>query len=171
MQDKYVKKAALCGIFTALAIVVSAFESLLPIQALIPLPGLKLGIANIVIVYVLYYIGGKEAFTVLLLRCAVSGILFGNVTSFLFSLCGGLFSFFATSLMKKYGKNRFSFVGVSVVGAACHNTGQIIMSCIILGTISTMYYLPPLLLASVICGIITGVILCLLPDLNNLKRK
>ncbi len=169
LQDKYIKRTALCGLLTALAIVVSAFESLLPVQAVIPLPGLKLGIANIVTVYALYYIGNKEAFIILLCRCAVVGVLFGNLTSFLFSVCGGLLALFAMCAMKKFGKERFSFIGVSIVGAASHNTGQILASCAVLKTLGTLYYLPPLLLASVVCGGVTGTVLCLLPELKNLK--
>lgn len=171
LQDKYIKRTAQCGILTALAIVVSTFESLLPIQAVIPLPGLKLGIANIVTVYALYYIGNKEAFMILLCRCAVVGVLFGNFTSFLFSLCGGALAFFAMLAMKKLGEERFSFVGVSIVGAASHNTGQILASCAVLKTTGTLYYLPPLLIASVVCGAAVGTVLCLLPEPKNLKIK
>lgn len=171
MSDKNARLIARCGVFTALAIVFSAFEALLPIQAFIPLPGIKLGVANIVIVYVLFYMGTREAVFVLLSKCAVTALIFGSVSSFLFSVCGGTLSLVSAVVIKNVLKNKFSFVGVSIIGASCHNIGQILVSCAMLGTFSTLYYLPPLLLASVVCGAITGFILCLLPDVTKFERK
>ena len=72
LQDKSVKSVTLCGVFSALSIIFSTFEALLPIQAFIPLPGIKLGVANIVIIYVLFYMGTKEPFFVLLCKCVVT---------------------------------------------------------------------------------------------------
>ncbi len=171
MRDRSVKTLALCGIFASLSIIFSTFESLLPIQAFIPLPGIKLGIANIVILYVLFYIGTKEAFAVLICRCVTTALIFGSLPSFLFSVCGGMLSLLSSVIVKKTCADKFSFVGVSIIGAALHNTGQILVSCMMLGTFSVVYYLPLLLLASIVCGSITGVILCFLPDVTKYERK
>ena len=171
LRDKSVKTLALCGIFTSLAIIFSTFESLLPIQALIPLPGIKLGIANVVIVYVLFYIGTRESVLVLICRCVVTALIFGSVTSFLFSVCGGALSLLSAVFIKKLCPYKLSFVGVSIIGAAFHNIGQMLVCCAMLKTMSALYYLPPLLLASIVCGCITGVMLCLLPDITKSERK
>ena len=171
MQDKSVRTVALCGIFASLSIIFSTFEALLPIQAFIPLPGIKLGIANVAVLYVLFYIGTKEAFLVLLCRCTVTALIFGSLPSLLFSVCGGLLSLCSAVIIKKTCKGSLSFIGVSIIGAALHNTGQILVSCLILGTFSVFYYLPPLLFASVVCGGITGTVLCLLPDVTKKERK
>lgn len=171
LQDETVRTVTLCGIFSALSIVFSTFEALLPIQAFIPLPGIKLGVANIVIIYVLFYLGTKESVFVLLCKCVVTALIFGSVSSFLFSICGGMLSLLSAVVIKKTCYGRFSFVGVSVIGAALHNTGQILVSCLMLGTFKTLYYLPALLLASIVCGVITGVILCFLPDLTKYEGK
>ncbi len=167
--NERIKRIALCGVFSALAICVSLLESLLPIQAFIPLPGIKLGLSNIISVYVLYYIGSKDAFCVTLCRCAVCAVLFGTVTSFLFSVCGGVFSLISSVLLKRIIKDKISFLGVCVVGAACHNVGQIAVCCAMFGTLAVCAYLPPLLFASVVCGSVTGVILWFLPDLVKIK--
>ena len=171
LQDKTVKTVTLCGIFSALSIIFSTFESFLPIQALIPLPGIKLGIANIVILYVLFYAGTKESVFVLLCKCVVTALIFGSVSSFLFSICGGILSLLSAVIIKNKWCDKLSFVGVSVIGAALHNTGQILVSCLMLGTFKTLYYLPALLFASIVCGVITGTVLCLLPDLTKYKGK
>lgn len=171
LQDKSVRMIALCGIFASLSIIFSTFEALLPIQAFIPLPGIKLGISNIVVLYVLFYIGTKEAVLVLLCRCVVTALIFGSLPSFLFSVCGGVLSLTSAVIIKKTCVGSLSFVGVSIIGASLHNTGQILVSCLMLGTFSVFYYLPPLLFASVMCGGITGTILCFLPNVTKKERK
>lgn len=169
LQDNKIKQITVCGVFTALALCTAILESLLPIQAFIPLPGLKLGLANVISVYVLYYMGKWQAFCVTLCRCLISAILFGTVTSFAFSICGGVLSLLSSVLLKKFVNDKVSFIGVCVVGAGCHNIGQIAVSCFMFKTVAVYAYLPPLLLASVICGIITGGILCFLPDVTKIK--
>ncbi len=171
MRDRTVKTVTFCGIFSALAIVFSTFEALLPIQAFVPLPGIKLGMANIVIIYVLFYVGTKESVLVLLCKCVVTALIFGSVSSFLFSLCGGMLSLLASVIIKKKCYDKFSFLGVSIIGASLHNTGQILVSCLMLGTFKTLYYLPALLFASIVCGIITGTVLCFLPDITKYESK
>ena len=169
LQDKKTRTLALCGIFTALALACNILEFLIPLQAFVHVPGVKLGLANVVSVYVLYYIGEKEAFSVTVCRCVIASLIFGSVTSFAFSLCGGLLSLASSVLLKRTAKSRVSFIGVCVIGAACHNFGQIAVCCAMFGTLAVVRYLPFLLLSSVICGGIIGGILCFLHDIT--KRK
>lgn len=169
LRDKKIRSLAFCGVFTALALACNLLEALIPLQAFIPLPGIKLGLANVVSVYVLYYIGEKEAFSVTVCRCIIASLILGSVTSFAFSLCGGVLSLTSSVLLKKIAKSRVSFIGVCVIGASCHNLGQIAVCCAMFGTLAVVRYLPLLLLSSVICGGIIGGILCFLPDIT--KRK
>ncbi len=144
---------------SALSIIISAFEGLFPL----PLPGLKLGLANVVTVFALYYVGTGEAYCTLTVRCVISSALFGSVTSFAFSLCGGLLSLTSSLVIKKHFENCFSFIGVCVIGAALFNIGQIAVCAVIFHTVSVISYLPPLLLGSAACGTATGVILNEIP--------
>lgn len=159
-NKRRIGRLALVGIALALAIVVSLLEQLIPINALIPLPYVKLGFANVIIIFLLYRVGALEALTVSLLRVTAVSLLFGTVTTFIFSLFGAMLSFLCALLLKK-AKGRVSFIGVSVVSAAMHNTGQIIAACITFGSLAPIHYLPVLLLTSVIVGAVTGVILVL----------
>ena len=115
------KKIALGGILTALAMIFSYIESLIPIP--LPVPGVKLGIANIAIISVLYLLGSGQALLVNLLRITLTAVLFGNFNSFLFSMAGGMLSLLVMVILKKSG--HFSIVGVSVAGGVFHNVGQI----------------------------------------------
>lgn len=155
-----VKKTAYVGMLSALSIVISAFESFFPLM----LPGLKLGLANIVTVFALYYVGTKEAYFVLGVRCLVSSILFGGVTTLAFSLCGGLLSLTSSLVIKKFFADCFSFIGVCVIGAALFNVGQIGVCAVIFRSTAVLGYLPLLLLGSVVCGGVTGIILNKIPQ-------
>ncbi len=159
-MSSQVKKTAFIGVFTALSIVVSILEGLFPM----PVPGLKLGVANIVTVYLLYNTDAKGAYASLLCRCVVCSVLFGSVTSFAFSLCGGLMSLTLSAIIKKYGRDRFSYIGVCILGAAAHNTAQVAVCCLMLGSSVPISYLPILLICSVACGVVTGCVLNFMPD-------
>lgn len=148
------KKIAFCGVFTALAIVLSYFERLIPVP--IPVPGIKLGLANVIILIIMYYIGYKEAFVVSVVRILAVGILFSGLSGILYSLSGGLLSFFMMSLGKK--TTMFSPVGVSVIGGVFHNLGQIIIACMVVENYKLLYYVPILIVLGLIMGIITGFI-------------
>lgn len=155
-----VKKIAYIGVLSALSIVISAFESFFPLM----LPGLKLGLANIVTVFALYYVGAREAYFVLGIRCFVSSILFGGVTTFAFSLCGGLLSLTSSLVIKKFFTDYFSFIGICIIGAALFNVGQIAVCATIFRSVAVFGYLPLLLIGSVVCGGVTGVILNRIPE-------
>lgn len=142
------KKIALGGILTALAMIFSYIESLIPI------PGVKLGIANIAIISVLYLLGSGQALLVNLLRITLTAVLFGNFNSFLFSMAGGMLSLLVMVLLKKSG--HFSIVGVSVAGGVFHNVGQITAAVFLMDTTAIYYYLPVLLIFGIVTGIIIG---------------
>ena len=149
------KKLTLCGMLTALAVVLSLVERLFPLDAVVPVPGVKLGLANVVTLFALTRLSARDALAVLLCRVALSSLLRGSVTAFLFSLFGGLLSLVAMWLLRAEG--RFcSLLGVSVAGAAAHNIGQIIAAVIWMKTGAVVAYLPFLLVMSVPLGLVTG---------------
>lgn len=147
-------KAAYFGVFTALALIFSYVETLLPIH--FGIPGAKLGLANLVIVIVLYKMGGKEALLLSVTRIVLSGFLFGNLFAILYSLAGGLFSLAVMGLMKR--KKSFSIIGASMAGGVTHNIGQLIVAMLVVETYQVGYYLPVLMLAGLATGTLIGVI-------------
>lgn len=147
-------KAAYFGVFTALALIFSYVETLIPIN--FGIPGAKLGLANLVIVIVLYKTGGKEALLLSVIRIVLSGFLFGNLFAILYSLAGGLFSLAVMGLVKR--RKSFSIVGVSMAGGVTHNIGQLIVAMLVVETYQVGYYLPVLMLAGLATGTLIGVI-------------
>jgi len=155
-----VRRITRCAVLTALALALSVAEGLAPIVVLFPLPGLRLGLANLVTVYALCRLSGKDALGILLARCLLGALLGGNLSALAFSLTGGLFALAVTALLLRFQK--LSLFGVSIGGAAAHNTGQIIAAIFVLGTSAPLVYLPPLLLASLVTGTVTGAAVILL---------
>lgn len=152
-QTKY-KKIAYLGLFTALALIFSYVESLLPLN--FGLPGIKLGIANVVTVIIIYLYSYKEAFIVSIARIVISAFLFTNAFSLLYSLAGALLSIVMMALVKK--RDLLSIVGVSIVGGVFHNIGQLIVASIIVKQIKITYYAPVLIVSGVITGVLVGLI-------------
>lgn len=151
-MSKSNKRIAACGVLTALAMIFSYIEALIPIP--IGIPGVKLGIANIAIIAVIYIVGDTEAIIVNLLRILLTGILFGNIYSFLFSLAGGMLSVIVMILIKR--TKRFSMSGVSIVGGVTHNIGQIVAAVFLMENAAIAYYLPVLIVAGVVTGLVIG---------------
>ena len=151
------KKIITCGILLAVAIVVSSLEKFVPIQAFIPLPGLKLGIANCIILFSLVKLDFKSAFSIMLCKCLIVSFLFSNPISFIYSFFGGFLSLLGMycALM---AKRFFSVIGVSMCGAALFNIGQIIAASILLKSVDIFKYLVVLLPTSIITGILVGII-------------
>mgnify|MGYP000934528075 CR=1 FL=1 len=150
------KKIALNGLLISLALVLSYIENLFPASLIIPIPGVRLGLANIVTMFALFYLGFVSALTVSVLRCLLSALLFGGLSPMLFSLSGALLALFAMQALK-YGYNRqFSLLGVSIGGAAAHNTGQILMASLMMRNTALFAYLPVLLFAGIAMGFITA---------------
>lgn len=145
-------RVAYFGVFTALALIFSYIESLIPIQ--IGIPGVKLGLANLIIVVALYKLSLREAYLLSVVRVLLSGFLFGNYFSIIYSLAGGLLSLTVMALLKRQGG--FSVMGISLAGGVSHNIGQLVVAMLVVETYSVMYYLPVLLVAGMITGLIIG---------------
>lgn len=137
----------------ALALVLSYVESLIPFY--FGIPGVKLGLTNIVVVLMLYCVGSREALAVSVARIMLAGFLFGNLFSILYSLAGGLLSFLVMWLLKHTGK--FGVLPISVSGGLAHNIGQICVAALVVESYQIFYYLPALLIAGVLTGFLIGV--------------
>lgn len=147
-------RVAYFGVFTALALMFSYIETMIPIQ--FGVPGIKLGFANIMIVIMLYKSSAKEALLLSIVRIMLSGFLFGNLSSILYSIAGGVLSLGIMTLLKKQGG--FSVIGVSVAGGVSHNVGQLIVAMLVVETYQVGYYFPVLLVAGALTGLGIGVV-------------
>lgn len=149
------RRIALCGVLMALALALSYIERFIPLQMLVPLPGVKLGLANIVTLIALYLLGVREAFSILIPRCVLGALFGGGITGLLFSLTGGMLAMGTMALMKKLPL--FSVYGVSIMGAAAHNVGQIAVSMLMMNSVYIGAYLPYLLIVALFTGSATGI--------------
>lgn len=147
-------KAAYFGVFTALALILSYVEMLIPIQ--FGVQGIKLGLANLLIVIMLYKRNLKEALLLSVVRIVLSGFIFGNMFSIIYSLAGGILSLAVMALLKS--RQSFSVIGVSVGGAVFHNIGQLLIAMVIVESYRVGYYVPVLLIAGVITGMLIGIV-------------
>ena len=146
-------KVAYFGVFTTLALIFSYVETLIPIQ--FGIPGVKLGLANLIIVIALYRMKLSEAYLLSIVRVLLAGFIFGNYFSIIYSLAGGLLSITVMALLRK--KGGFSVIGVSIAGGVFHNIGQLIIASVIVETFSVMYYVPVLLIAGLVTGLLIGI--------------
>ena len=162
------KELAVCGMLTALAIILSIVERMFPLDAIIPIPGVKLGLANVVTLFALTRLGLRDSLAVVVVRVTLASLLMGSVTAFLFSLFGGLLALFVMwALLHAEGKF-CSLLGVSVAGAAAHNIGQIAAAVLWMKTTAVLAYLPYLLLMSVPLGLVTGLVCAVV--LTHMKK-
>ena len=148
------RNVAYLGMYLALALICSYVESLIPFY--FGIPGVKLGLTNIVVVLLLYTLGAKEAFLVSVVRIILAGFLFGNPFSILYCLSGGALSFLAMYVLKRTEK--LKVVTVSVAGGVMHNTGQLIMAALVVENYHILYYIPVLLTAGFITGFFIGIL-------------
>lgn len=148
------QKLTVMALTTAIALVLSFIESQIP--AFVAVPGVKMGLPNIAIVYALYRLGWKEAAMISLTRVVLVSLLFGSAASFLYSFAGAVLSLLGMTLLKKTGK--YTEIVVSVAGGVLHNIGQIAMASIILETDALRYYLPFLLVSGILAGVVIGLI-------------
>lgn len=148
------KKIAFCAVMIALALALSYAERFIPLQLVIPLPGIKPGLANIVTLVALYHLKSRYAFAILIPRCILGAVFGGGMTGLLFSLTGGVLALLTMTTAKK--TPLFSVYGVSVLGAAAHNAGQILAAMVLLRSVYVAAYLPWLLIAAVVTGLLTG---------------
>ena len=148
------KKLTVMAMTTAVAMILSFVESQIP--AFVAVPGVKIGLANIAVVFALYRLGWKEAVAISLVRVVLVSMLFGSVASLFYSIAGAVLSLTGMGLLKKTGK--FTEIMISVTGGILHNIGQIGMACLILETAALRYYLPFLLISGIIAGIVVGIL-------------
>ena len=159
------RKIALLSMCACLAMLLSFVESRIP--PLTAIPGIKMGLANIAVMFTLYKLGTREAMAVSAVRVVLIALLFGSAVSVLYSLAGAVLSFAVMLLMRRL--RLFSEGGVSVAGGVCHNIGQIVMACILLETNVIVYYLPFLLLSGTVTGVLIGITSALL--IKRIKLK
>ena len=148
------RKTAYLGLFAAVAIIFGYVESLIPVFT--GIPGIKLGLANLAVLFILNRYSFKEAALVSVVRILVIGFMFGNLFSILYSLAGAALSLTVMDLLKKH--SCFSLISISVAGGVTHNIGQLIVAMIVVSNTSLMVYAPALLVAGVLAGILIGVL-------------
>jgi Predicted membrane protein len=158
------KNIALCGVLAAAALILSYIEVLIPLS--FSVPGMKIGLANIAVVVALYKLGMPQALYISGIRVALVALLFGNIMTLAYSVCGALFSLLLMAGLKRFEK--FGYVGISVAGGIAHNIGQVLCAAVILETKQIMYYLPVLVISGTVAGVAIGVISGLL--LSRIKR-
>ena len=147
-------KVAVFGVFTSLALILSYVELLIPIK--FGIPGMKLGLANLLVVILLYKGCPRDALLLSVIRILLSGLIFGNMFSIFYSLGGGLLSLAVMVFLKKTGQ--FTVAGISIGGGASHNVGQLLVAMFVVQTYQVGYYLPVLLIAGVITGAVIGIL-------------
>ena len=149
-------RLARAALLTALALGLSWMERFIPLQLLVPLPGIKLGLANLVTLFALYFLGGRMALAILCVRCLLGSLFGGGVTAFCFSITGGLLALAVMALARRLPV--LSVYGVSILGAAAHHVGQILVAVALLRSGYVVAYLPFLLLVAIATGFLTGAI-------------
>ena len=150
------KDLTIMAILTALAMVLGWVERMIPLELLIPLPGMKLGLANTVTMFSLYWLNLPATMLILTARCLLGGLFSGNMTALAFSLTGGVISMLVMAAAKR--SRHLSVWGVSVLGAAGHNCGQILIAMILMHSGAVLGYLPYLLLIGTACGCATAAV-------------
>lgn len=142
------------AVLAALGLIFSYIEVLIPFN--MGIPGVKLGIANLVVIVALYALGNKYAFAINMIRVVVAGLLFTGLFGMLYSLAGAILSFAGMAALKKTGL--FSVTGVSLCGGVLHNLGQIIVAAVVISNVKVFAYFPVLIISGVISGAIIGII-------------
>ena len=157
------KKLTTMAMLTAVAMILSYVEAMLPSIAI---PGVKMGLANIAVVFALYRFGWKEAVVISLIRVVLMALLFTGIAAMLYSLAGAAVSLLLMGFLRK--TNAFSAVGVSVAGGVGHNAGQVLLAMWMLETGELIYYLPALAISGVISGVLIGFVGGML--VNRMKK-
>ncbi len=147
-------RLALLSVFLACALIVGIIEHSIPFEFIVP--GVKLGLANVVVLTAIYLFRFRETLALVVLKCVTISFFTGSFVTFVYSLSGSLLSLVAMYLLTRLGEGRISPVGVSVVGAVCHNLGQIAAASVLMRTWMIVSYLPVLLVSGVITGVLVG---------------
>lgn len=148
------KKMTLAAVMISLALALSYTERFIPLQLVVPLPGIKLGLANIVTLIALYLLGEKSTYAIVVLRCLMGAIFGGGISGLLFSMTGGLLAVTVMTIAKRIPC--FSVYGVSILGAAAHNVGQICAAMLLMQSVYIGAYLPYLLIVALFTGYAIG---------------
>lgn len=148
------KKTAYCAMLTALAMIFSYIESLIPFS--FGIPGVKLGLSNLVVLMALYFFPSDWVLLVMLLKITLMSFLFGNLSMMIYSIAGGILSFVMMLLFKRI--NGFSMIGVSIIGGVSHNIGQLCAAVLIVGSIAPLSYMPVLIVSGAITGALIGIV-------------
>jgi heptaprenyl diphosphate synthase len=160
---------ALVGVFLAVILAAGLLERAVPLDFLVP--GARLGLSNVVVLTAVYMFRWRVVFILVVLKCALMSMLAGGPSSFIYSLSGSLLSFIAMWLLVRAFSDRISPIGVSAAGAAFHSAGQVLAACLVLENMGMLAYLPPLLIVSLISGVLVGVIVIrVLPILRALEK-
>jgi heptaprenyl diphosphate synthase len=154
MKEKKLSSMVFVSVMAALSLGLYALESLIP--PIVPVPGVKLGLSNVITLICIYIIGTKKAFAVLLIRIFLSSLLFGQPVSLVFSLFGGVLSFAVMATLRSF-LDKSNIWAISVFGAFAHNFGQIIAAVLITSELSVAYYFLFLVISSVVTGVFTGI--------------
>jgi heptaprenyl diphosphate synthase len=169
LRDKQIHRLAVLSLLLAAALVAGFVERIIPFDFAVP--GVKLGLGNVVILTALYLFPLREVLVLAILKCTLTAFLGGSLPSFAYSLCGSLCSLAAMALLINIAGERVGPVGVSALGAVFHNGGQLLAANLMMGTSMVWAYLPVLLLSGVITGVITGLLVgFILPRLRRIVR-
>ncbi|MDR1246592.1 MAG: Gx transporter family protein [Clostridiales Family XIII bacterium] len=161
---------ALIGVLLAFILVAGLLERTIPLDFLVP--GARLGLSNAVVLTAVYLFRFRAALLLTVLKCALLSVLAGGPSSFIYSLSGSLLSLAAMQILTRVFAERISPVGVSAAGAACHSAGQVLAACAVLENIGMLAYLPPLLIVSLVSGVLVGVIVkYTVPRLRAFKKS
>lgn len=150
------KRIVLMSLMIAIALTLNYFERFIPIT--IAIPGVKLGLANVVSLISLSFLGFSEVLLIVILRTVLSATFYGSLSALMFSLVGGIFSMAGMWLLFKLKNSNLSVVGISIFGAVCHNIGQVTVAVVILQSAMIYSYLPILLFSSVVTGVLVGIV-------------
>ena len=168
MKGFSLKRLTLCALLAAVALIIFVLESKIPNLA--PIPGMKLGLANIVTVWSMFALGPVETLMILLIRIVLGSVFAGSATSFFFSFAGGTLCYLTMLLLRKILTEKQIFVA-GILGAIAHNIGQMIVAVIAFRSVSVLIYLPFLLVSAVLTGALTGLTAqFLLPLLRNVLK-
>ena len=159
------KRLTLDAVLAAIALLLFLIEAQIP--PLTAIPGIKIGLANVVTLFSVCFLGKRDAAAILFVRITLGAIFAGNASTFLYSLCGAVFCYLVTCLLSKPLQNQVWVL--SIFGAAAHNLGQLLAASILMQSMSVLWYLPYLLIAAIISGAFTGLCVCFL--LRRLKKR
>ncbi len=156
-QNNKAFKITYMGLLFSLSIVLSLLESMIPLTGILP-PGAKLGLSNVVTMYMLFFVGKRQAITLVLLKSFFAFLMRGFTASIM-SFCGGLLSLFVMIIITIISKKRASYLILSICGAVFHNIGQLIVAVLILSNVKVLWYFPMLIISGMVMGILTSLVL------------